>query len=599
MLPSNNERIVDRPDEGGLHAPKELGILARAWWWFDFVVLVNLARLRFVAILIALGFVVTQWDTLVAYYEKWTRPDKVSSVANSRTEYFCPMHPSVVRDNAKEKCPICFMPLSKRVKGEAGNEEALPAGVVNRVQLSPYRMILAGVQTSEVMPIQLTKEITAVGFVEFNERGMRNVSARAKGRLDELLVNETGQMVSEGDVLASLYSPDLNVTVQNLLDAKRRNSTEMVSSSRQRLNLLGISDDQIDSIIQTGVANSHLRIRSPISGHVIRKYVREGQYVDEGSPLYDIADLSSIWIQAQVYEDDMVFLPTEQSHMPNMEEAVPLSVTATTRAFPGEHFQGQLAFVYPHVDQQSRTVTVRFELKNPGHKLRPGMTASISIQVPLNQVSSLREAAAKIPDGESELADGKILAIPESAVIETGRQTIVYREVSQGVFEGVLVTVGPKLSGTNQSTYFPITSGLKSGDKIVNSGAFLIDAETRLNPAAGSIYFGGSGSGTKSGNGVVQARPSTPKNEADSIRAAIESLSKVDQSLVKKQRTCPIIDDSQLGSMGVPIKLMLDGKPVFVCCEGCVKSASEHPQETLIKINRLLGPGSEKMEIQP
>ena len=373
----------------------------------------------------------------------------------------------------------------------------------------------------------------------------------------------------------------------------------MVSSSRQRLKLLGIGEDQIDTIMQTGIANSHLRIRSPISGHVIRKYVREGQYVDEGSPLYDIADLSSIWIQAQVYEDDMVFLPTEQSHMPDMEDVMPLSVTATTRAFPGEHFQGKLAFVYPHVDQQSRTVTVRFELKNPGHKLRPGMTASISIQVPLNQVSALREAAAKEPNGESLLAEGKVLAIPESAVIETGRQTIVYREVSQGVFEGVLVTVGPKLSGANQSTYFPVTSGLTSGDKIVNSGAFLIDAETRLNPAAGSIYFGGSGSGTKSGNGVVQTRPSTPKSGADSIRAAIESLSKEDQRLVKQQRTCPIIEDSQLGSMGVPIKLTLDGKPVFVCCEGCVKSASENPQETLSKVNKLLGRGSEKMEIQP
>ena len=509
------------------------------------------------------------------------------------------MHPTVVRDNAKEKCPICFMPLSKRNKGEAADEEALPAGVVNRVQLSPYRMVLAGVQTSEVTPIQLTKEITAVGFVEFNERGMRSVSARAKGRLDELSVNETGQMVSEGDVLASLYSPDLNVTVQNLLDAKRRNSTEMVSSSQQRLKLLGISADQIDAIMQTGIANSHLRIRSPISGHVIRKYVREGQYVDEGSPLYDIADLSSIWIQAQVYEDDMVFLPTDQSHMPNMEDLESLSVTATTRAFPGEYFQGKLAFVYPHVDQQSRTVTVRFELKNPGHKLRPGMTASISIQVPLTQVSALREAAAKVPNGESELADGKVLAIPESAVIQTGRQTIVYREVSQGVFEGVLVTIGPKLSSTNQSTYFPVTSGLASGDKIVNSGAFLIDAETRLNPAAGSIYFGGSGSGIKAGNGVVQARPSTPKNEADSIQAAIESLSKEDQHLVKQQRMCPIIEDSQLGAMGVPIKLMLNGKPVFVCCEGCRQTALENPKETLRKVSKLLEQGSVKREIQP
>jgi Cu(I)/Ag(I) efflux system membrane fusion protein len=156
-------------DEGGLRAPPGLTGWRKAWWWFDFIILVKLARLRFIAVLAAIGIVITQWDLLAAYYDKWTRPAEATAGAISDVEWFCPMHPSVVRDNGKEKCPICFMPLSKRKKGET-HEEALPAGVVNRVQLSPYRVVLAGVHTYQVDYQPLSKEIAAVGYVEFNER---------------------------------------------------------------------------------------------------------------------------------------------------------------------------------------------------------------------------------------------------------------------------------------------------------------------------------------------------------------------------------------------------------------------------------------------
>src|SRR5262245_17636474 len=156
-------------DEGGLRAPPHLTGWRKAWWWFDFIILVKLARLRFIAVLVAIGAIITQWDTLLAYYDRWTRPADASAHVHGDVEWFCPMHPSVVRDNGKEKCPVCFMPLSKRKKGDL-HEEVLPAGVVNRVQLSPYRVVLAGVQTYDVEYQPLSKEITAVGFVEFNER---------------------------------------------------------------------------------------------------------------------------------------------------------------------------------------------------------------------------------------------------------------------------------------------------------------------------------------------------------------------------------------------------------------------------------------------
>lgn len=589
---TENKHDAPPIDEGGLRAPPHLKGWRKAWWWFDFIILVKLARLRFVAVLVAIGAGITQWDTLVAYYEKWTRPAGDAAQVVGDVEWFCPMHPSVVRDNGKEKCPVCFMPLSKRKKGET-SDEALPAGVVSRVQLSPYRVTLAGVQTWPVDYVPLTKQITAVGYVDFNERGFKTVSARMKGRLDSLITAETGKLVKGGDELAAIYSPELNVTVQTLLDAQKRNNADLLKSSRNRLQLLGISDDQIDRILKTGEANTHLRIRSPISGHIVKKYVREGQYVDEGMPLYDIADLSSVWIQAQVYEHDFRFLPAEH-HGDVSKQRLP--VTAITQAFPDEPFRGFLSFIYPHVDQETRTVTVRFEIENPGHKLRPGTTAEVIIDVPPSRVPSITKAAASqdvettAEKGETKsdsssqerLERGEVLAVPEGSVIDTGRQKIVYRQVLPGEFEGVLVQLGPRMAGPNEVTFFPVLSGLEAGEIIVTSGSFLVDAETRLNPAAGSIYIGGSSGGGSIPSKTV--RPSTPEDTDAKIDLALNKLSSEDRKLAASQKFCPILTESRLGSMGVPIKVMVNDQPVFVCCKGCTKQAAQEAEATLKKV---------------
>jgi Cu(I)/Ag(I) efflux system membrane fusion protein len=584
-LPDRHEPTDDEfrtDDEGGLRAPPGLTGWRKAWWWFDFIILVKLARLRFIGILAVIGIVITQWDLLAAYYDKWTRPATAEAGPGGDVEWFCPMHPAVVRDNPRDKCPICFMPLSKRKKGEQ-NEEALPAGVVNRVQLSPYRIVLAGVQTSKIEYQPLTKEIQAIGYVEFNERGQKTVAARIAGRIDKLFVDETGRMVDAGDELASLYSPELVVTVNNMLEARRAKNERNLESARRRLELLGISADQIDEILTSDKANTHLKIRSPISGHVIKKYVREGQYVEEGSPLYDIADLSTVWIQAQVYEDDLEFLPTDQAHKTDDNEQDRLPVVATTRGFADEPFYGTLAFVYPHVDQDTRTVSVRFELKNPGHKLRPGSTATVTIKVvpkKLPMFARITEAGGMPAE---MLEQGLVLAVPETSVIDTGNQTIVYRETTPGVFEGVRVKLGPRMSGPHDASWYPVLSGLNVGEEIVTSGSFLVDAETRLNPAAGSIYFGGSG-GSKSGGSVTNVRPSTPEDEDAKLTAVLANMPEGDRKLIEAQQYCPILTDNKLGSMGEPVKLMVDGQPVFVCCSACSKKALANPQKTLAKV---------------
>jgi membrane fusion protein, copper/silver efflux system len=582
--PEHDEFQTD--DEGGLRAPPGLTGWRKAWWWFDFIILVKLARLRFIAVLAVIGIVITQWDSLLNFYDKWTRPANAATSPSGDVEWFCPMHPSVVRDNPHDKCPICFMPLSKRKKGDQ-HEEALPAGVVNRVQLSPYRVVLAGVQTSKIDYEPLTKEINAIGYVEFNERGQKTVAARIAGRIDKLFVNETGQMVDEGDELASLYSPDLVVTVDNLLDAKRTKNERNLESARRRLQLLGIDDEQIDELLKTEKANTHLIIRSPITGHVIKKNIREGQYVEQGMPLYEIADLSTVWIQAQVYEDDLEFLPADQSHRQIENEEDRLPVVATTRGFADEPFYGTLAFVYPHVDEATRTVSVRFELKNPGHKLRPGSTATVTIKVPPKKLPMFARIAEAGGMPAEMLSEGRVLAVPETSVIDTGSQTIVYRETTPGVFEGVRVKLGPRMSGPHDGAWYPVLSGLSLGEEVVTSGSFLVDAETRLNPAAGSIYFGGSG-GSKSGSSsVTNVRPSTPEDEDAKQTAVLARLPEADRKLVESQQYCPILPDNKLGSMGEPVKLMINGQPVFVCCAGCKKQAMDNPEETLAKVAKL------------
>lgn len=183
-----------------------------------------------------------------------------------------------------------------------------------------------------------------------------------------------------------------------------------------------------------------------------------------------------------------------------------------------------------------------------------------------------------------DLASGRVPAIPESAVIDTGRETIVYRETLPGTFEGVLVTLGPKMTGPENAIYFPLLKGLELGEQIVTSGSFLVDAETRLSPAAGSIYFGGSSGGSKTGGSVTTVRPTTPDNEDAKLKAALAKLAPGDRALAEQQKFCPILADSRLGSMGVPVKLMLKGQPVFVCCPSCEKPASDDPEVTLQKL---------------
>ena len=196
--------------------------------------------------------------------------------ANLDIEYFCPMHPYIERENAKEKCPICHMDLAKRKKG-TGQVEPLPPGTVNRVQLTPYRVVLAGVQTTAIQYRALTKQITTFGTVEFNETREAHIAARQKGRIEKLNVNFTGQVVAEGEKLAVIdvrYSPELTNTLEDLLRARQSGNREREESTLKRLRVWDIGDEQVKEFLSTGKVGTRLTISSPIRGHVIKKYQR-------------------------------------------------------------------------------------------------------------------------------------------------------------------------------------------------------------------------------------------------------------------------------------------------------------------------------------
>ena len=569
-LSSQESSDADAMSEGGLRAPSHYGTLRKIWWWFDFLILVKLARLRFIAILALVGATILYWDTLMSYYERWTRPlGGETAVAASDTEYWCPMHPTIIREKP-DKCPICGMPLSKRKKGEKiDEEEALPPGVVSRVQLTPWKVVNSGVQTVEVGYQPLAKEITTVGVVEYDERKLHRITARppGKSRIDKLFVNVTGQTVKKGEALAELYSPELVSTVTNLLDANIRGGSQTVAAgARDRLRLWGIDDEQIEQIIRTGKPITHLTIRSPISGYIIKKYQVEGEYVEEGMRLYDVADLSTVWIEAQVYEDQIAFL----------KEGLP--VTATTKAFPNREFCGKVAFIYPWLDTTTRTVKVRFDMHNPDNELRRGMYASATLQVPAVQLSPLAKDAS---DEQKRMhAQGLVLAVPERAVVDTGSRKIVYRESERDTFEGVDVQLGPR-----SGAFYPVLHGLQAGDRVVASGSFLVDAETRLTAGAASTYFGASAGpqGTDS-RSATAARPSMTRDDEDKIQSVLSKLSPDDRKLAETQRYCPVRTDNQLGIMGKPVKVMVKGQPVLLCCKGCLNKALTDPTKTLAKV---------------
>jgi Cu(I)/Ag(I) efflux system membrane fusion protein len=401
---------------------------------------------------------------------------------NPADPYYCPMHPEETGTSTSDRCPLCEMklepnpaaiapaprntepaskPPSRPVTHAPAAKNAAPLatavpGLVP-VQLELDRVQLIGIKTAQATREPLVAELRATAVVAADESKFARVHARFSGWVEKLAVATTGQKVRRGQTLASIYSPDLLPAQQELLAARKWNTDEsmrvqglatgpgaMADDAQRRLELLGVSGAEIDRIVQAGVPSRTVAITAPTAGHVIRKDVAEGTYVEPGMALFEIADLSKVWMLADVYEHEIGRVRIGQPARVRVE------------SYPDDAFMGKVGFIFPAVDPSTRTVRVRVELANKDFKLRPGMYGNVTIEL--------------------EKADG--IAIPVEALVDTGEHQYVFLAKGAGRFEPRLVRSGPRSRGQVQ-----ILEGLIEGDFVVTTANFMIDSESRLRAA--------------------------------------------------------------------------------------------------------------------
>jgi len=367
------------------------------------------------------------------------------------------VHQEVVSEQPSASSDMGSMKGMSDMPGMAGMNIAPGTAMV-----SPQMQQLMGVRTAIVEAKTLSKTIRAVGTVAYDESRVKHVHSKVDGWVDKLYINSTGAFVSKGQPLFSIYSPDLVATQNEYLMAKKNyeslatssipevktGASSLVAASRTRLALWDISEQQLRDLEQKGEAQKTLTLYSPYSGFVIKKDINEGMKVMGEKELYTIADLSNIWVNVDVYESDIPFIKIGQ------RADISLSYS------PGESFKGRVSYIYPYLDEKTRTVKVRLEHPNPGYKLKPEMYVNAEIKIP----------------GETHLS------VPEEAVLDSGTRKIVFIDKGDGHYEAKEVKVGTKMEG-----FYQVLSGLKEGEKIAASSAFLLDSESRLSEAMGAM----------------------------------------------------------------------------------------------------------------
>ena len=363
--------------------------------------------------------------------------------------------------------------------------EQVPTGQPLSAQLSEEEQQAIGLQTAEVRRRNIARPVLAVGKVEPAETRLSTISARVGGRIDRLLLDFTGQPVARGQGVALVYSPELVTGAEEYKLARENRAQlgsrvipeavaqadELVAAARRKLELWGVASKQIQEIESSPQPKIHITIYSSTSGVVTERKVTEGQYVEEGDVLYTVADLSKVWVMAEIYEFDLPLVRVGQA------------VEITSEALPGTKLQGRVSFIEPLLNQQTRTVGVRIEVPNPRLRLRPGMFANARIITPIEK---------------------KALAVPRSAVLDTGMRKIVYVARGNGLFEGRQVELGPA-----GEEYYPILSGLREGERVVTHGNFMIDSQTRITGGMTGL-FGGSKEFTREGQPSPPSPPAQP-----------------------------------------------------------------------------------------
>ena len=372
--------------------------------------------------------------------------------------WYDPMHPQY-RSAKPGTAPDCGMDLVPKYADEEATQQKLPVGTV---QISPFKQQLIGVRTARVTRRALEQDIRTVGIIRPDESRIRKVHAKFPGWVEQLFVSYTGQAVRAGEPILSIYSPELVSTQTEYLLARRGDqqlhespfpeaatgAKALLDAARRRLLLWDITPEQIRELEETGKPRTALTLHSPVSGFVTVKDVYQGLYITPDTELYTVVDLSRVWVLLDIYENEM----------PSVHPGMP--VTLRLRSQPGDSIAGTITYIYPYLDNQTRTNKVRVEFDNPGLRFKPDMYAT----------------------GEIHALLGEHLVVPKDAVLDSGTRQIVFAAMGDGFFEPRQVRLGER-----GDDYAEVLEGLREGEQVVVGANFMVDSESQLKAALSAM----------------------------------------------------------------------------------------------------------------
>ena len=370
----------------------------------------------------------------------------------------CSMHPQIRRDEPGS-CPICGMDLIPLDSEGVSDDPAM-------YQMSENAIKLANIQTIIVGKGDASKEIRLNGKVQVDERHAYSQSTHIPGRIEQITVNFTGEKVGRGQTLATVYSPELVTAQEELLQSAsiKESQPELFEAAQEKLRNWKISQSQIDQILANGKAIQRFSIRADVNGIVTEKMVELGDYVERGMPIYQISDLSKVWVLFDLYESELAWIQEGSE------------IEYTVNSLPGETFTGKISFIDPLINSQTRVASARVEVDNKDGRLKPEMFASGIVKNKIGKV------------------DSQEIVIPKSAVLWTGKRSVVYIKEGSG-FKMREITLGPALGDA-----YIVQDGLKPGEEIVSNGTFTVDAAVQLsgrpsmmNPEGGAVSTGHAG----------------------------------------------------------------------------------------------------------
>ncbi|MEW6027002.1 MAG: efflux RND transporter periplasmic adaptor subunit [Planctomycetota bacterium] len=409
-----------------------------------------------ILIIIILGILVGGGIMLLKKDSHQGHDSSVASDSAKKQMYHCPMHPTYISDKPGD-CPICNMKLVP-MKESAQESSSRMEGQAT-VTITSHQEQLIGVRKEKVGSRSMTRTIRAVGTIVYNAQKMYHINTKIAGWVDKMdCCALAGKFIEAGTRLFSIYSPELVVAQQEYLSALEmlkkaeeakspemiKNAGQLVEATRQKLVFWDISEDQIDQVAEDGKPSRTLWITTPGAGFIVGDELHLGQYITPGEMIYKVADTSNIWVEAEIYEYELLYI--------DVGDDVEIEVSA----YPADKFMGKIKYIYPFVNPTTRTIKVRIEMDNPDYKLKADMYANVLLKKEV----------------------GEKLAVPVEAVMDSGNRRIVFVDKSNGVFEPREVKLGGKFD-----QYYEVVEGLSKDETVVTSGNFLIDSESKLKSA--------------------------------------------------------------------------------------------------------------------